>query len=226
MVDAGGYIFNTEAHPIDPGALHCCQHPHNLFPQKKSKLYRFVPVDNRRKEDPTSIKFFEDDVNNIEENNQIIKIEKLTDFKRTRIIENVNNAIVERPGKSINISKEESFNTDKDTDLNESSDHNMKVAAPPSVMYKADDSENTETFATITKINKDPAEDVSNKNESMRYKDPSVERKLYFDPQMLMEKIRKKNLYPSNSTAKEDYQLLSCPSQPFLQRISIVGEFF
>ncbi|EEB15625.1 conserved hypothetical protein [Pediculus humanus corporis] len=24
IIDAGGYIFNTEAHPIDTGALHCC----------------------------------------------------------------------------------------------------------------------------------------------------------------------------------------------------------
>lgn len=24
IVDAGGYIFNTEAHPLDPGALYCC----------------------------------------------------------------------------------------------------------------------------------------------------------------------------------------------------------
>lgn len=24
ILDAGGYIFNTEAHPLDPGALHCC----------------------------------------------------------------------------------------------------------------------------------------------------------------------------------------------------------
>merc|ERR1711963_969981 len=24
MLDAGGYIFNTEAHPIDPAALQCC----------------------------------------------------------------------------------------------------------------------------------------------------------------------------------------------------------
>lgn len=24
VIDAGGYIFNTEAHPIDPAALRCC----------------------------------------------------------------------------------------------------------------------------------------------------------------------------------------------------------
>lgn len=24
ILGAGGYIFNTEAHPIDPAALHCC----------------------------------------------------------------------------------------------------------------------------------------------------------------------------------------------------------
>ncbi|KAL1122917.1 hypothetical protein AAG570_003242 [Ranatra chinensis] len=27
ILDAGGYIFNTEAHPIDPGALLCCHDP-------------------------------------------------------------------------------------------------------------------------------------------------------------------------------------------------------
>lgn len=25
ILNAGGYIFNTEAHPIDPAALHCCR---------------------------------------------------------------------------------------------------------------------------------------------------------------------------------------------------------
>lgn len=25
VLNAGGYIFNTEAHPIDPAALHCCR---------------------------------------------------------------------------------------------------------------------------------------------------------------------------------------------------------
>ncbi|KIH50409.1 hypothetical protein ANCDUO_19512 [Ancylostoma duodenale] len=24
VIDAGGYIFNTEAHPIDPAIVHCC----------------------------------------------------------------------------------------------------------------------------------------------------------------------------------------------------------
>ncbi|XP_028935944.1 ER degradation-enhancing alpha-mannosidase-like protein 2 [Ornithorhynchus anatinus] len=27
VLGAGGYVFNTEAHPIDPGALHCCRRP-------------------------------------------------------------------------------------------------------------------------------------------------------------------------------------------------------
>ncbi|VDN59759.1 unnamed protein product [Dracunculus medinensis] len=29
VVDAGGYIFNTEAHPFDPGALYCCSAKRN-----------------------------------------------------------------------------------------------------------------------------------------------------------------------------------------------------
>lgn len=29
VMDAGGYIFNTEAHPIDPAALRCCHKNQN-----------------------------------------------------------------------------------------------------------------------------------------------------------------------------------------------------
>ncbi|KHN88794.1 ER degradation-enhancing alpha-mannosidase-like protein 2 [Toxocara canis] len=29
IVDAGGYIFNTEAHPLDPGAIYCCSAKRN-----------------------------------------------------------------------------------------------------------------------------------------------------------------------------------------------------
>ncbi len=24
IIDAGGYVFNTEAHPVDPAILYCC----------------------------------------------------------------------------------------------------------------------------------------------------------------------------------------------------------
>ena len=34
VLGAGGYIFNTEAHPLDPAALHCC----SRRPQERQEL--------------------------------------------------------------------------------------------------------------------------------------------------------------------------------------------
>uniref|UniRef100_A0A182ISP4 alpha-1,2-Mannosidase n=1 Tax=Anopheles atroparvus TaxID=41427 RepID=A0A182ISP4_ANOAO len=58
VVGGGGYIFNTEAHPIDPMALRCCEAHHaNIFadvdadqanpPSHRGELYQRVPRKNK-----------------------------------------------------------------------------------------------------------------------------------------------------------------------------------
>ncbi|CAB3379732.1 Hypothetical predicted protein [Cloeon dipterum] len=47
-----------------------------------------------------------------------------------------------------------------------------------------------------------------------------------FDPQAMLERLRANKRYDLNSTWSIDYQLLYCPAQPFLQRISVIGEFY
>ncbi|XP_058810862.1 ER degradation-enhancing alpha-mannosidase-like protein 2 [Phymastichus coffea] len=228
IVDAGGYIFNTEAHPIDPGALHCCQHPHNLFPQKKSRMHKFVAVSNRKNEDPINVNYFGDDTNKKVENNQTIKIQKLSEVKQIKLDDavNVTEILSVETSEEVLTKKTDNLETNMTID---SSDYKVRVVAPPSVIYKVDDSENVETVVTTSRDSKEFQtynDETTDKSNSTEYKDTPSERKAFFDPQMMLEKIRKNNLYPSNITAKTDFQLLSCQSQPFLQRISIIGEFF
>jgi mannosidase alpha-like ER degradation enhancer 2 len=47
-----------------------------------------------------------------------------------------------------------------------------------------------------------------------------------FDPQALLERLRSEGRYKSNATWEQDYYLLSCAAQPFLQRLSMSGEIF
>jgi hypothetical protein len=47
-----------------------------------------------------------------------------------------------------------------------------------------------------------------------------------FDVQEMLERFRKRNKNRRNETWENNYKLLSCKAQPFLQRISILGEFF
>lgn len=46
-----------------------------------------------------------------------------------------------------------------------------------------------------------------------------------FDAQILLERIRE-NRFPRNESWSERYELLTCKAQPYLQRISVMGEFY
>lgn len=229
IIDAGGYIFNTEAHPIDPGALYCCHRSQNLFSDQKATLWKFIPVNDQKEKDNTEHNIFH--LKNIknENNEESIEIIKLSEMRHT-FTNDIENNIDENsinPLSAINDKMDETIKIEEDKiNINNPEEETLKVqvAAPPSGIYKADDSENIDTYETYSTSDEHystPA--MINNNESF-IKQNNI--KLRFEPQLLLENIRKKNLYPTNNTAKLNYHLLSCQSQSFLQRISIIGEFF
>ena len=219
MVDAGGYIFNTEAHPIDPGALLCCRRVQSVFPEKKSTLRKFVSVGNHPEEEVTDpISEEESSQKNELERDKPIEIIKLSKMRQTANLskENVSN---EEENKAIVENEEIEVGTE-----NVSSENSrIQVVPPPNVIYKADDSENIDPYE-IGRASVEYSSTVSPNNRSDKLEEQVPKKK--FEPQAMLENIRRGNLYPMNLTAKIDYQTLSCQSQPFLQRISIVGEFF
>lgn len=42
VVDVGGYIFNTEAHPIDPSMLYCCHEARDGYDILRNTLFHKV----------------------------------------------------------------------------------------------------------------------------------------------------------------------------------------
>ncbi|XP_033216561.1 ER degradation-enhancing alpha-mannosidase-like protein 2 isoform X2 [Belonocnema kinseyi] len=220
VVDAGGYIFNTEAHPIDPGALHCCRRVQSVFPEKKSTLRKFVSVENHPEEEAAEPVSEEERIlQNESEKDKSIAIVKLSEMRQTANLtkENVsrveeNEAIVENAEMEIETENVSSENS-----------RIQVVPPPPNVIYKADDSENIDSYE-IGRASVEYSSTVSLSNRTDKLEEQVPKKK--FEPQAMLENIRKGNLYPMNLTAKIDYQTLSCKAQPFLQRISIVGEFF
>jgi hypothetical protein len=49
--------------------------------------------------------------------------------------------------------------------------------------------------------------------------------KAKFDAQTLLEKVRRTGYY-RNETWTKQYGLLTCQAQPYLQRVTVVGEFY
>lgn len=208
VIDAGGYIFNTEAHPIDPGALHCCSEIPNLH------LY---------------------DINKLDSNKKLFRGDSI-DTRRHRMHE-VEKQRSNKENKDVKSDVIENSHPVRETTREQKIENN----------YKADDEiENNEDFPTPEKIQTITNIDT-NENESQKefqdqddqlfdnsfkilpefvnnYLNQNVRPK--FDPQLMLERLRADKKYSHNTTWENNYQLLSCEAQPFLQKISILGEFF
>ncbi|XP_076762131.1 ER degradation-enhancing alpha-mannosidase-like protein 2 [Xylocopa sonorina] len=231
IVDAGGYIFNTEAHPIDPGALYCCHRSQNLFSDQKAKLWKFIPVNHQKEKETMEHNVQQQkSIENEQGDKEPIEIVKLSEMRQI-FINNIEQSINKNsvnPIPPTNDKTDETIKIDEEGNkLNSSPDTEplkVQVVAPPSEIYKADDSENIDTYETYTTSEGHYSTPTTRNNTESFVKQIST--KSRFEPQILFENIRKRNLYPTNDSARLNYQLLSCQSQSFLQRISIIGEFF
>ncbi|EZA47245.1 hypothetical protein DMN91_000105 [Ooceraea biroi] len=243
VVDAGGYVFNTEAHPIDPGALYCCRPARDIFPDKRPALKRFLPTQNTPEDAASSSDDSPYEKRNAGDEGHPdamlpIAIAKLSEIRR-RIASKRKDVLHQKS----TTSQSEAVSTDpleekdtSETQETEKSNHSAaesarlpsaQVLAPSSTIYKADDSETADGFETpiLSSGRQYSVPDVAEQR-GMRNTTPSSARSTRFEPQTLLENIRRGNLYPTNVTARRNYHMLSCQAQPFLQRISIVGEFF
>ncbi|XP_015127051.1 ER degradation-enhancing alpha-mannosidase-like protein 2 [Diachasma alloeum] len=203
VVDAGGYVFNTEAHPIDPGALSCCRPAQSLFNDKKSVMGKFVPATPPQND--------EEELNSQVGETVEFEIDRLVDMKLKE--EKQRSAVEMIIDEDISESSGESSTDDSGERLEGSG---------AVVETEEDEGKGGEGSGGSGGQAKGPEP----RNTTKSSPQPEEARRKPFVPQALLEKIRRLNLYPKNVTLAGDYQVISCSAQPFLQRISIVGEFF
>ncbi|XP_012251429.2 ER degradation-enhancing alpha-mannosidase-like protein 2 [Athalia rosae] len=216
VIDAGGYIFNTEAHPIDAGSLHCCRKIDGIFPSKKLLLKKFIVANNENDVLNTSNELRSLDNNAVE----IIKLSQIKlDLEEPSLIKNNEIDIKDVENEALN-----SKNLSKNITRPELP--KIEVVAPPNTIYKADDSDTMEIFDVPAGVNGEYPSVPEENNDTQSVHKAQFSKRSKLEPQVMLENIRKGNMYPMNASMKIDYQLLSCQSQPFLQRISIMGEFF
>lgn len=197
VIQTGGYIFNTEAHPIDPSALYCCHDvpKMRLFDFKefraKQGLFRGETLEEtsqtRRKEKVEPKNLTEEEEGEIHEEGAAEKV-----------IEETGDAVV------TTIQVNDSYQKLEDND---------------SVSVKINGSAANDEGNVASQKG---GESVGSSFLQQLFQDPVKS----FDPQQMLERIRKENKYFRDEAWQQNYKILSCKAQPFLQRISIMGEFF
>ncbi|CAH1160168.1 unnamed protein product [Phaedon cochleariae] len=182
VIDAGGYIFNTEAHPIDPSALHCCHSVSNknIFDLKEIEKNKalFMGEGIKEKKIPVEPCQQQNEFDDPKEDDEVLTI----------TTESANSYVKLEDNDSIS---QKILVSDEDYQDNAS---------------YLDDTEEMSFPKLLNQI--------------------LVKEEKTFDPQEMLEKFRTENKYPRNSTWENNFKLLSCKGQPFLQRLSILGEFF
>lgn len=177
VIETGGYIFNTEAHPIDPSALHCC---HSM---PRMKFY---------------------------------------DFKEFRAKKSLFRGEALEDSKSITVEIKQQNETVEDT---EGEDNEVTTIELNSSYVKLEDNDNVSIKINGSELNEEENgnNETENSSSMQQFLEDSVTK---FDPQEMLERIRDEHKYFRNESWQGNFKLMSCKAQPFLQRISIMGEFF
>lgn len=233
LIEAGNYIFNTEAHPIDPAALKCCSELpkqsllHNYETSKFSgEIFEFVPK-------------IDEPVNNFEED-VTIEVETTTNTKeqtQKNLIQEILKSLIDvKDNLSSQTPKIEKDDSIIKPVVDKSKNKDVEIVKLPSSARDPDDiSYNKETNKTADQFfDKTYREDFILKSDGNNSLLTEFVQSLLksthpprtkFDPQELLNKIRNGGHY-RNTTWNEEFRLLTCKAQPYLQRISVLGEFF
>ena len=187
IVDTGGYIFNTEAHPIDPSALYCC---HEV---PKQKLYDFSHLNSKK---------------------EIFKGESIKQVKNNwNVPENMDNDKESKEGGN------DGENKSRDVTTESSNSHVLDNNASSRSKVERDNSKH----GGVT------SQDIYEKKGLVSNLVGNIlvhNAEKIFDPQKMLERLRSEKNYERNSSWRTEHKLLSCKAQPFLQRLSLFGEFF
>ncbi|GLH09028.1 Mannosyl-oligosaccharide alpha-1,2-mannosidase IA [Gryllus bimaculatus] len=317
---AGGYIFNTEAHPIDPGALHCCSgHRQSDIQQmlrdQSSKTFKGDPLstyrhsrrtpaassesipvngevgigDNQSRSDneneitveESSAKSLESEKSMPEDENKktqsshaniisdSININTLSETSETTdnasqqkdniiqsesiVDENDSNQAIGSAsnlytGSNSQVIRDENYTPHRTSDLEYRADDSdwvysvtdrddreldIDTAADPVVPVEQKREQSSDSKDESEKLIQDKSSREENKVTKPKSLSSYISELLStpktpgkFDHQLLLERLHSETKYKRNVSWEQDYEVLSCSSQPFLQRLAMSGEIF
>ncbi|KAH9641894.1 hypothetical protein HF086_011644 [Spodoptera exigua] len=252
VVDLGGYVFNTEAHPIDPTMLYCCHEARQgINISEVHRIYQML-------EEEDNIKF----MTTIEGSAKAAPNETVEDAQNETTLntsEDIKSGTVEKLDQNqvliktetrtgyVNIDGTEREKTKNESSLRDivkdriNSYYNNTSSKPESeeeLPFSSDNNTPTTQFDVDDIIvPQNPPEPLQTPSEAKAKETFKILPKVLQDflssdwkskskcePQHMLERIRKEKRYPNHPDV-DKYELLLTPAPSFLQRISLAGEF-
>lgn len=217
IIDAGGYIFNTEAHPIDSSALRCCYE--NSRHEKIFSSFDDFNTFKKKRTEPKRTK---------SEKSSLIDPKILSqnlDNNKNEWLEffNLINSTFHNEIKKMNLENEKNSTKEKM--------QNGSEVTSTNIVNNTNEENEIKIKSTERSLNVSKEKEQLNRSEFIEpiksfaeYPEKSIpEEKKPFDEQQMIERLRKLNNINEEESEK-DYELLTCKAQSFSQRLAVLGE--
>lgn len=223
VIDAGGYLFNTEAHPIDPGVLRCCgKEPSPIFRKTDSE-----------KGFERNVRKFSENVRNLEEtlSNRTVPDSQSNstslDTEILRELRNLNTHMKTRAAKKLNSAE---------NDKSGSPEIEVPEEVTPSTSSRNDGCKTRDLLKHVFQSSKSACDAEMNQENTPEnianfkwFKDYLLNKTEFtgesYDPQFMLERILRERKQ-KDVRVFTDFNLLYCKPQQFIQRLSFLGQFF
>lgn len=258
IIDAGGFIFNTEAHPIDPAALRCCYDTprQNILAGYDSTkflgdIFEIVTLDEDKRKTDAGIENITVNIQTHIDPEQtrknivaeIMKVMKDNKYNREHGLKSDISGPITHVDDSIILPIDRQVEDENSAEKLEDEMKNdikaVNATTDPSertdfLTYGEDNGKSIEdmkkmnssqlkSFFNQDKVIEDQVANNSVLSEFVQSVLKSTLMKPKFNPQNLLEKIRERSLYRNVS---QNWNLLTCKAQPYLNRITVMGEFY
>ncbi|CAK1551956.1 unnamed protein product [Leptosia nina] len=243
IVDVGGYIFNTEAHPIDPTMLYCCHEArqgmnisevHRVYQmlEEEDNIHFMTMIDSTVKNNKTetdnnsNMSAPQEEMQKDEDKDQVfIKTETRTGYvnidgterEKTKNETTLSELLKERISNFYNksdIIDKESLDSPSDNNTDKKVEVDDIIIAQPPQEEKLELPSTARAKETMRLLPKVIQDFLNN----------DWKKKPKCEPQHMLERIRREKRYPDHLDV-DKYELLLTPAPSFLQRISLAGEF-
>ncbi|XP_041972687.1 ER degradation-enhancing alpha-mannosidase-like protein 2 [Aricia agestis] len=228
VVDVGGYVFNTEAHPIDPSMLFCCHEAskgvnisevHRIYEILEEEDNIHLQTLDAENDNKTTAKkdFREHLMEKIEKHESAsqIRTESTTSYLN---IDGTERGEEDKFSSDIKEELSSYYNASDDTEKEKGVEESNKRVDVDDLIVSQQDFMPPSARQVKESINLLPKviQDFLNMD--------AWRSKTKCEPQRLLERIRREKRYPDHPDA-DKYSLLLTPAPSFLQRISLAGEF-
>ncbi|XP_050672302.1 ER degradation-enhancing alpha-mannosidase-like protein 2 isoform X2 [Leptidea sinapis] len=247
LVDMGGYIFNTEAHPIDPTLLYCCHQArqginitevHRIYQilEEEDNINFMTMMDSTTKSNATTKTNKTED---LEDTKKKVSSDQKSDdlFIKTETRTGYVNIDGTEREKSKNVSHLSDVLKDHIKSFYNNTDQTSSEVSKPEKVEIEDKKQSVEVDDIIVPELKQVDDrlvtpSTTKAKEAMKILPKAILDLINFEwkdktkcePQRMLERIRSEKRYPAHPDI-DKYQLLLTPAPSFLQRISLAGEF-